>query len=318
MGIISISYMQQALGTLLGNLENDNASEENCQLVKDLFAMSTKSLDQMGRAGAFHHIIRRKCAATDAGINNLNDIQAKRGGFGNKDKKDKDAKPSNSDQTTQQWSSTSTNKGDQITSVVLQNLGTLDFSNSIQYNPESSSYNGKEKHNCRLSEQEKNSAYRVVTEHSNCAETFSFVRPTSDGFICLGREPSDESVLLMDSTSPSFCLGCPDNILGENVCLRISPNLPDTQDIAIYEAVPVSDSPDSSFVAQETLVPGITSTIDRLPSQSPDTIRPSLSTEVPSLSSGPGGIQSDCLASINRSFQAEGFSKEARNLLSAS
>ncbi|CAC5392829.1 unnamed protein product [Mytilus coruscus] len=77
MGIISISYMQQALGTLLGNLENDNASEENCQLVKDLFAMSTKSLDQMGRAGAFHHMIRRKCAATDAGINNLNDIQAK-------------------------------------------------------------------------------------------------------------------------------------------------------------------------------------------------------------------------------------------------
>ncbi|CAC5406786.1 unnamed protein product [Mytilus coruscus] len=86
----------------------------------------------------------------------------------------------------------------------------------------------------------------------------------------------------------AFCLGCPDNILGENVCLRISPNLPDTQDIALYEAVPVSDSPDSSFVAQETLVPGITSTIDRLPSQSPDTIRPSLSTEVPSLSSGPG------------------------------
>ncbi|CAC5356039.1 unnamed protein product [Mytilus coruscus] len=209
-------------------------------------------------------------------------------------------------------------RGDQITSVVLQNLGTLDFSNSIQYNPESSSYNGKEKHNCRLSEQEKNSAYRVVTEHSNCTETFSLVGPTPDGFICLGREPSDESVLLMDSTSPSFCLGCPDNILGENVCLRISPNLPDTQDIAIYEAVPVSDSPDSFFVAQETLVPGITSTIDRLPSQSADTIRPSLSTEVPSLSSGPGGIQSDCLASINRSFQAEGFSKEARNLLSAS
>ncbi|CAC5406580.1 unnamed protein product [Mytilus coruscus] len=85
----------------------------------------------------------------------------------------------------------------------------------------------------------------------------------------------------MDSTSPSFCLGCPDNILGKMYASRYPPNLPDTQDIAIYEAVPVSDSPDSSFVAQETLVPGITSTIDRLPSQSADTIRPSLSTEVP-------------------------------------
>ncbi|CAC5402218.1 unnamed protein product [Mytilus coruscus] len=147
--------------------------------------------------------------------------------------------------------------------------------------------------------------HRVVTEHSNCTETFSLVGPTSDGFICLSREPSDESVLLMDSTSPSFCLGCPDNILGENVCLCISPNLPDTQDIAIYEAVLVSDSPDSSFVAQETLVPGITSTIDRLPSQSPDTIRPSLSTEVPSLSSGPGaswrkGTQKDYSAKFKK------------------
>ncbi|VDI03229.1 Hypothetical predicted protein [Mytilus galloprovincialis] len=84
-------------------------------------------------------------------------------------------------------------RGDQITSVVLQNLGTLDCSNSIQYNPESSSYNGKEKHNCRLPEQEENSAHRVVTEHSNCTETFSLVGPTSDGFICLGRESSDES-----------------------------------------------------------------------------------------------------------------------------
>ena len=78
------------------------------------------------------------------------------------------------------------------------------------------------------------------------------------------------------------------------------PNLHDTQDVAICKAVPVSDSPDRSFVAQETLVPRITSTIDRLPSQSPDTIRPSLSTEVPSVSSGFGGIQSDCLASIDR------------------
>ncbi|CAC5406863.1 unnamed protein product [Mytilus coruscus] len=99
----------------------------------------------------------------------------------------------------------------------------------------------------------------------------------------------------------------------QQTCITITTNASKTG----YE-VPVSDSPDSAFVAQETLVPGITSTIDRLHSQSPDTIRPSLSTKVPSFSSVPRGIQSDCLASFDRSFQAEGFSKEARNLLSAS
>ncbi|CAC5406640.1 unnamed protein product [Mytilus coruscus] len=456
MGMISNSYMQQALGTLLGNLENDNASlekqlekrkeqrEQLEDLLPEFHKTNKRKLDYDSRDSWSNKQSKFAGNSTDNNYNNnykkpsfntnrKSSIQSsnkslQRGGFGNKDKKDKDAKTSNSapsslfletsisrvqnispSDTTSQISSNlvvkfsehaerplfatsidlynhnyrcfknrlwgcngqeffsrgmvcfreqethklpgirsssaynqtfsklsdreictdkirqhnsgpvhQQTRGDQITSVVLQNLGTLDFSNSIQYNPKSSSYNGKEKHNCRLSEQENNSAYRVVTEHSNYTEPFSLVGPTSDGFICLGREPSDESVLLMDSTSPSFCLGCPDNILGENVCLRISPNLPDTQDIAIYEAVPVSDSPDSSFVAQETPVPGITSTIDRLPSQSPDTIRPFLSTDVPSLSSGPGGIQPDCLASINRSFQAEGFSKEARNLLSAS
>ncbi|VDI35016.1 Hypothetical predicted protein [Mytilus galloprovincialis] len=46
-------------------------------MVKDLFAISTKSLDQVGRTGAFNHMIRRKAAATESGLNNLKDIQAK-------------------------------------------------------------------------------------------------------------------------------------------------------------------------------------------------------------------------------------------------
>ena len=39
--------------------------------------MSTKALDQVGRAGAFHHIVCRKAAASDTGLNNLRDVQAK-------------------------------------------------------------------------------------------------------------------------------------------------------------------------------------------------------------------------------------------------
>ncbi|VDI27962.1 Hypothetical predicted protein [Mytilus galloprovincialis] len=77
MGIISVLYMQQTLGTLLERVENENVSDETCQMVKDLFAISTKSLDQVGRTGAFNHMIRRKAAATESGLNNLKDIQAK-------------------------------------------------------------------------------------------------------------------------------------------------------------------------------------------------------------------------------------------------
>ncbi|XP_063396797.1 uncharacterized protein LOC134681215 [Mytilus trossulus] len=77
MGIISVLYMQQTLGTLLERVENENVSDETCQMVKDLFAISTKSLDQVGRTGAFNHMIRRKAAATESGLNNLKDIQTK-------------------------------------------------------------------------------------------------------------------------------------------------------------------------------------------------------------------------------------------------
>ncbi|CAG2257679.1 unnamed protein product [Mytilus edulis] len=77
MGIISVLYMQQTLGTLLERVENENVSDETCQMVKDLFAISTKSLDQVGTHRAFNHMIRRKAAATESGLNNLKDIQAK-------------------------------------------------------------------------------------------------------------------------------------------------------------------------------------------------------------------------------------------------
>ena len=43
----------------------------------DIFAKSTKALDHTGRPGAFHYIIRRKAAASDTGLNNLREVQAK-------------------------------------------------------------------------------------------------------------------------------------------------------------------------------------------------------------------------------------------------
>ena len=77
-GLISVDYMQQALGTLLNNLQSEKLNiDRRVQSVRDIFAMSTKTLDQVGRSGAFHHIIHRKAAASDTGLNNLKEVQAK-------------------------------------------------------------------------------------------------------------------------------------------------------------------------------------------------------------------------------------------------
>ncbi|CAC5363446.1 unnamed protein product [Mytilus coruscus] len=45
------------------------------QLVRDIFAMSTKSLDQVARAGAFHHLIRRKATLEDTGLNDIKELK---------------------------------------------------------------------------------------------------------------------------------------------------------------------------------------------------------------------------------------------------
>lgn len=78
LGIISVCYIQQALGSLLNKLQSKDVNiDSTVQSVRDIFAMSTKALDQVGRSGAFHHIIRRKAAVSDSGLNNLKDVQAK-------------------------------------------------------------------------------------------------------------------------------------------------------------------------------------------------------------------------------------------------
>jgi len=74
MGIVMNVYVQQSLANLLQFLESDSFEKTKAiQQVKDIFAMTTKSLDQVGRSGAFHHIVRRAVTMTDTGLYELED-----------------------------------------------------------------------------------------------------------------------------------------------------------------------------------------------------------------------------------------------------
>lgn len=69
MGMISTCYIQQALGSLLDTLQTDNLNVDRAvQTVRDIFAMTTKTLDQVARAGAFHHLVRRNATLIDTGL----------------------------------------------------------------------------------------------------------------------------------------------------------------------------------------------------------------------------------------------------------
>ncbi|KAL4234844.1 hypothetical protein ACF0H5_006485 [Mactra antiquata] len=76
--ILAIAYLQQSLASLMTNLQqNDPNIDRAVQTVRDLFEISSKCLDQAGRADAFHHLIRRKAASANSGLNTLKDIQSK-------------------------------------------------------------------------------------------------------------------------------------------------------------------------------------------------------------------------------------------------
>ena len=74
LGIVMQLYIQQSLGNLVEHFQSDNFSkDEGLEQVKNVFSMTTKCLDQIGRAGAFHHIIRRTAAMSDTALYELDD-----------------------------------------------------------------------------------------------------------------------------------------------------------------------------------------------------------------------------------------------------
>ncbi|CAC5415910.1 unnamed protein product [Mytilus coruscus] len=60
--------------TMDNTVETDSPNLDSAiQNVRDIFALSTKSLDQTARTGALHHMIRRRATMYDTGLNELRD-----------------------------------------------------------------------------------------------------------------------------------------------------------------------------------------------------------------------------------------------------
>ena len=74
LGIVMQFYIQQALGNLAEHFQSENFSrDEGLDQIRNIFSMTTKCLDQIGRAGAFHHIIHRTVTMSDTSLYELDD-----------------------------------------------------------------------------------------------------------------------------------------------------------------------------------------------------------------------------------------------------
>ena len=75
MAIVTSLYEQRALASLLQELRQDNPNwDAATQTVRDIFAMSSRILDQFGRTGAYDHFFRRKATILDMGVDSIKDV----------------------------------------------------------------------------------------------------------------------------------------------------------------------------------------------------------------------------------------------------
>ena len=66
LGLVIHINVQQSLGNLLQLLNAEDVDRDKAsKMVKDVFSMTTKGLDRIGRSGAFHRIARRAVSMTD-------------------------------------------------------------------------------------------------------------------------------------------------------------------------------------------------------------------------------------------------------------
>ena len=78
MGLVITAYMQQALGTLMNKVREPEPNLDLLtQMVKDIFAMSVKAMDQTTHSGAFHHLIGRKATLVDTGLEDISELNDK-------------------------------------------------------------------------------------------------------------------------------------------------------------------------------------------------------------------------------------------------
>ena len=75
MGIVLSLYEQCVLASLLQELRQENPNlDAATQTVRDIFAMSSKILDQLGHKGAYDHFIRWKATILDMGDDSIKDV----------------------------------------------------------------------------------------------------------------------------------------------------------------------------------------------------------------------------------------------------
>ena len=208
--------------------------------------------------------------------------------------------------------------GYSVTGSVPSGVGSLASSTGQQHFPQSSSYNGEDEYFSGHFEQADCAGHRMVIEQDNSVKNFQPVGLSPNRSICHQGQQTDTTFLFLASSLSSISIGCPVNCLAEHVCICISTDSVDSKNSESHETFSLQNHSYCTKLAKAALVPSAVRNAGSLSNQSSSSGRSSDSKQEEDCSSKSSKSELNCMASIDRKFSSEGFSNDARKLLSAS
>ncbi|XP_045161875.2 uncharacterized protein LOC123526694 [Mercenaria mercenaria] len=205
-----------------------------------------------------------------------------------------------------------------FTSSMSSDLGLVGFSPETQYESQSSPHHGEVQQLGGLFEQEESARYRVESEQNSDNTNFQSMGLSPHRSVCNIREQTDNTVLFMVSTSPSFSTGCPVSCMAEHVCICISPSSVNSEGSESHAAVPVQVDSHSPKLAEAALVSSSAKNVDSKTNQITSNSESVDTRQRESNASKSRDIAVGCMATIDRAFRTRGFSENTRKLLAAS
>ena len=208
--------------------------------------------------------------------------------------------------------------GYSVTGSVPSGVGSLASSTGQQHFPQSSSYNGEDEYFSGHFEQADCAGHRMVIEQDNSVKNFQPVGLSLNRSICHQGQQTDTTFLFLASSPSSISIGCPVNCLAEHVCICISTDSVDSKNSESHETFSLQNHSYCTKLAKAALVPSAVRNAGSLSNQSSSSGQSSDSKQEEDCSSKSSKSELNCMASIDRKFSSEGFSNDARKLLSAS
>ena len=211
-------------------------------------------------------------------------------------------------------------RGNTVNGTLYSDVEVVEFCSSESNGSESSPHRRNQQLPSGQPKQNTSEIDRMVSEYDSSGNDFQVLGSTKYRYVCNQAESENNSVLLMENRSSGICSGCAIDFLGKSSNLCVSTTVTYSQTTTSHAELSLSGNTDSAFLAETNMVSSTATAVSSSSFQitNPKKLTNSRSGQKDSRTSKSRNVQSDCMEIIDKQLKTKGFSKQSRELLSAS